>query len=181
MSHYVRFKLDEAGLEMLKEKDPVSYYKMNEVSLREQEITQELLVACMKKGPINENVRTALFYYRSISDVLKSYILKRAIHDALQRHSKDGEIWYCGRDKESPLEWDIETLQKEFVEKLIMYTFMIDTKDYYNPDERQYFYDKLDQVKNAIDDYIEELDTWAIFEIIGWLQEYKVKTEENGN
>jgi hypothetical protein len=60
-----------------------------------------------------------------------------------------------------------------------MYTLIIPTKDYYNSDERDSFYEKWNTVKQEIEEFSESVYNWYIFEIMEQLADYR--TGENAD
>ena len=56
----------------------------------------------------------------------------------------------------------------------MMMTFLIDTKDYYNQDENNDFYEKYNRIQEIIDDYYQSIYDWYVFEIMENLVDYRV-------
>ena len=80
---------------------------------------------------------------------------------------KENELWYCGWDKARRYcDYEESSVTEHTIEDLMMMTFLIDTKDYFNRDEQDAFYDKYNQVREIMDNYYESIYDWYVFEII---------------
>lgn len=170
MSYYATFKPTQEAIDQVKEKDPLPWSR-GENDLQEYE--SELLVLAMR-NPENLNIKSAMFQIKCYLSLIKNQAIHDCIQHAVSQFEQDGDLYWCGWDKaERECSWDEESVTKSLLEDLIMYTFIVPTKDYYNHEEHEDFYEKLNTVTERIKGYYESIYDWYIFEIMEQLVDYR--------
>ena len=172
MSYYAIFKPTQEAVQTLKEKDPLSYKKEDEIDSLKREIELELLTLCMKGT--EDNIHSIIFNISTRLQILRNIAIHKCIKSACEQFTKEEQIQYCGWDKtKRTCDWtDIEIINRT-LENLLMYTSVIPTKDFYKSDEKDYFYEKWNNVKEEITEFSEFIYDWYIFEIMELLIDYR--------
>lgn len=175
MSYYATFKPTQEAIDKLKENDPLSYRNNDVLSLK-KEMEMELLILCMKGS--SDPVHNVMFAISSRLNMLKSIAIHECIYNTCQQFDKEQKVWWCGWDKShKECDWNVEDTILQTIETLMIHTLIIPTKDYYNSDERDSFYEKWNTVKREIEEFSESVYDWYIFEIMEQLADYR--TGEN--
>lgn len=180
MSYYAIFKPTKEAIDKVKEKDPLSY-RQNDAKNLKKEMEMELLMLCMKGS--EDTVRNVLFGITTRLQLLKNIAIHECINHACDKfeNAKDGEIYWCGWDKANrECDWTDQSVLDNTAENLLMQTLVIPTKDYYNRDEHDLFYEKWNTVKESIESFSESIYDWYIFEIMEQLVDYRTG-EETGH
>lgn len=194
MSYYATFKPSQEAIDTLREKDPFSYKKEDGSDALKKEMELELLTLCMKGT--EDNIHSVIFNISTRLQVLRNITIHKCIQSACKQFENEKQIQYCGWDKaRRTCDWtDVEIIDRT-LEKLLMYTLIIPTKDFYKNDEKDYFYEKWNDVKEEITEFSEFIYDWYVFEIMEQLVDYRTgentehdwrkqleeKTDENEN
>ena len=113
--------------------------------------------------------------YSAIVKQVRDKEFSKEIQNREAQFESEKEIYYCGWDKaERECQWKEESTTQHAIEDLMMMTFLIDTKDYYNQDENDDFYEKYNRIQEIIDDYYQSIYDWYVFEIMENLVDYRV-------
>ena len=177
MSYYATFKPTQEAMDKVKEKDPLQHYLSTDSDTFLQEAKFNLLHLAMK-NPDNASVKTALLQIKMYIDIIKRIAIHDCIERAVNQFKEENELWYCGWDKSRRYcDYEESSVTEHTIEDLMMMTFLIETKDYFNHDEQDAFYDKYHRVCEIIDGYYESIYDWYIFEIMEQLVDYR--TEED--
>lgn len=181
MSYYATFEPTQEAMDKVKEKDPLQHYLSTEPDTFLQEAKFSLLNLAMK-NPDNASVKNALFQIKMWVGIIKNIAIHNCITNALSQFKSDNELWYCGWDKARRYcDYEEPSVTEHVIEDLMMMTFLIDTKDYFNHDEQDAFYDKYNRVREIMDDYYESIYDWYIFEIMEQLVDYRTGEDTGDN
>lgn len=173
MSYYATFEPTQEAMDKVKEKDPLSHYYSADPQTFLQESKFSLLQLAMK-NPENASVKTALFQIKMYIDIIKKIAIHDCIEHAMDQFKKENELLYSGWDKARRYcDYEESAATEHAIEELMMMTFLIDTKDYFNRDEQDAFYDKYNRVREIMDDYYESIYDWYKFEIMEQLVDYR--------
>ena len=173
MSYYATFKPTKEAMDEVKKKDPLSYRIDNVESLK-KEMEMELLMLCMKGS--EDTVRNVMFGISTRLHMLKNIAIHSCIENAYAQYEKDPdkEIYWCGWDKaRRECDWTDQSVLDNTIEDLLMFALIIPTKDYYNQDENELFYEKWNSIKEKIEGFSESIYDWYIFEIMEQLVDYR--------
>jgi hypothetical protein len=172
MSYYATFKPSQEAIDTLRGKDPFSYKKEDESDALKKEMELELLTLCMKGT--EDNIHSVIFNISTRLQVLRNITIHKCIQSACKQFENEKQIQYCGWDKASrTCDWtDVEIIDRT-LENLLMYTLIVPTKDFYKHDEKDYFYEKWNNVKDEITEFSEFIYDWYIFEIMESLVDYR--------
>lgn len=172
MSYCATFKPPQEVMDNLKEADPLSYKRNEECDSLKKEIELELLTLCMKNT--EDNIHNVIFNISTRLQILKNIAIHTCIQSAYNQFEKEGCIHYCGWDKSRiTCDWTDEDTLNRTLENLLVYALIIPTKDFYKHDEKDYFYEKWNNVKEEITEFSEFIYDWYIFEIMETLVEYR--------
>jgi hypothetical protein len=181
MSYYATFEPTQEAMDKVKEKDPLHHYLSTDPNTFLQEAKFSLLQLSMK-NPENASVKTALFQIKMYVDAIKRIAIHDCIEHAMNQFKEDNELWYSGWDKSRRYcDYEESSVTESAIEDLMMMTFLIDTKDYFNHDEQDAFYDKYNRVREIMDDYYESIYDWYKFEIMEQLVDYRTGEDVGDN
>lgn len=168
MSYYRVFKPTKEALDSMLPKQHVVDY---------QDIRESLMASCM--------VQTDMIEARKDIDFSLNYIFMcisaEAIENARRQFEEDGEISYCGweyrHDCSSIPESDLKEQTKR---SLAILKSIVRTPDYF--EEHEKFYDKIRDINEIIDEFIDTAYSIANFEVIEKLKDFDVtsKYDESG-
>lgn len=181
MSYYATFKPTKEAIDKLKESDPFIGYRSSDSKGNVEESKFALLQLCMK-NPENLSTKSALFTIKLYLKMIQQAAIHDCINGAIEQFESEEEIYYCGWDKaKRECQWEEESTTQHAVEDLMMMTFLVDTKDYYNQDEHEDFYEKYNRIQEIIDDYYQSIYDWYIFEVMKKLVDYRTGEDLGDN
>lgn len=172
MGYQVTFTPTEEKMEEYKKKPTFgSYYKSIDG------YKKEIFSYCMK--PTEDAPAVIQSKLNALLTYLNQLIKEDERQNAYDRWESDEnhELWYCGWQFAKDSSITEEELINNTIDNLFLFVDIVKTPDYF--DEHEKFYDKLNDVNNEIDGFIECAQEIIIHEIIDDLEPFKVKDDDD--
>ena len=134
----------------------------------------EIMTFCMKPNEkfTSNNINKLSYHLRLLYNMIRTNTFDRAV----KLFESEGEIWYCGWNfSHEECEWDLEEIISQQIENFIILKELVNTPDWF--DEREKFYEKINDIKSEISGFEEICEEIAIYEVMNMLRKFNVSNE----
>jgi len=172
MSYYRTFMPTEEAVDELRK----YIYKNRSYDLDSMKI--ELRTYCMSEHNIDD-IHPIIEHIRFILNGMKFDIQSMCYKYAVETYEKDEDktIWYCGwKYSHSECESDEESTTRHTIENLVNLACIVKTPDWFDDNEK--FYDKLKEIDEIIEYYVDDISYCCDYEVMDKLKEFDVTDEE---
>lgn len=138
----------------------------------------ELRAYCMSEHNIDD-IHPVIEHIRFILSGMKSGIRSIRYKYAVETYKTDEDkmIWYCGwKYSHSECESDEESTTRYAIENLVNLACIVKTPDWFDDNEK--FYDKLKEIDEIIEYYVDDISYCCDYEVIDKLKEFDVTNKD---
>ena len=173
MSYYRTFLPTKEAVDDLRK----CIYKSSKYDLSSLKV--ELRTYCMYDHDISD-IRPVMEHIKFLLNSMKFDIMSICHEYAVERYEEDEDktIWYCGwKYSHQECESDEESTMNYAVENLVNLSCVVKTPDWF--DENEKFCDKLREVDDIIEYFIDDISYCGDYEVMDKLKEFDITEKED--